>query len=140
MTKNRGPYFEFMVDKDGAKVEFIFLPGNVAPNIFETTKNTLHGAFKKHYLMNASDYVREVNLDDGLNTVAFYQTKILTVILMILESAAFRDFKVKLTGLNNQGERETLWLDTPEEVKEYAKGVIPYFNKNDGNDLTTRRK
>jgi len=137
MTKTTGPYFEFVAVKDGAKIEFTFLPGNVSRKIFEGTRDALHSAFKNSYGVSVTDYVRETSLEDGTKTIAVYQTKVLTAIRAILEGAPFRDFKVKVTGVNKEGQTESMLVNNPVDANR-AKALIPYFNKNN-NDLTTRR-
>ena len=137
MAKNTGPYFEFVYNKEGARIEYAFLPGNVSKQIFETTRDALYSAFKNSYGVSVNDYVRQTFLEDGTKTIAFYQTKVLTAMKIILEATLFRDFKVKLTGIDPEGKVESMLINTPLELKD-AKRLIPYTNKNN-NDLTTRR-
>ena len=137
MTKTTGPYFEFVAVKDGAKIDFTFLPGNVSKKIFEGTKDALYSAFKNSYAISVSDYVREITLEDGTKTISVYQTKVLTAIKAILEGAPFRDFKVKVTGFNKDGEVDSIIVNNTVDANR-AKALIPYFNKNN-NDLTTKR-
>jgi hypothetical protein len=137
MSKNTGPYFEFMMNKDGARVEFVFLPGNVSKKVFEDTAVALTSAFDNQYGISSKDYIRQVNLEDGTPSIAIYQSKILPVLKVILGGRAFSDFKLKITGIDKDGNEKTKIINNPVEAKEAAE-VIPYFNKRN-NDMTTRR-
>lgn len=137
MAKNTGPYFEFVINKDGAKIEFTFLPGNVSKKVFEGTRDALVSAFNSQYGVNTGDYISDKTLDDGTKSIAIYQTKVLTALKAILGGSAFKDFKIKITGLDKEGNPQTLIVNNPVEANQ-ATEVIPYFNKNN-NDLTTRR-
>ena len=136
MAKNTGPCFEFVYNKEGARVEYVFLPGNVSKQIFEGTKSVIADAYKKRF-GESSDYIREVELENGKKTIAIFQTKVLSVVKAILEIPAFRDFKIKFTGVNKNGEEESMVINNSVEAQNATK-LIPYFNKNN-NDLTTRR-
>ena len=137
MAKNTGPYFEFVLNKDGARVEYTFLPGNVSKKVFEGTRDALTQAFRSQYGVSTSDYLRETELDNGTKTISIYQTKVIVALKAILGGNAFRDFKIKFTGVNKNGDPETVVLNNTVEANQATK-LIPYFNKNN-NDLTTRR-
>lgn len=139
MSRNTGPCFEFIINKDGARIEFAFLPGNVANHIYEDTQIALKVAFKSQYGISASDFVRDITLEDGTNAIAIYQTKVLSVLKLILESDAFKNYKIKITGVDKEGNEMTKILTTPVEGIKEAAEVIPYFNKKN-NDLTTARR
>ena len=136
MAKNMGPYFEFVYNKEGARIEYIFLPGNVSKQIFENTKTVIYTTYTKMFGEN-SDYIRHIESEDGKKTIAIYQTKVLGVVKAILEIPAFRDFKVKFSGVNKNGEIESMLINNTVEAQQ-ATRLIPYFNKNN-NTLTTRR-
>ena len=137
MAKNSGPCFEFVINKDGARIEFDFLPGNVSRQVFDDTKNALLAAFENQYGISSSDYVRKVTLEDGTPSIAIYHSKIIAVLKTILGGKAFSDFKLKVTGVDKDGNEKVKIINNPVEANE-AKEVVPYYNKNN-NDLTTRR-
>ena len=140
MSRNTGPCFEFVMHKDGARIEFAFLPGNVAKHIYEDTQIALKGAFKGQYGISASDFIRDITLEDGSNVIAIYQTKILSVLKLILESDAFKNYKIKITGVDKEGHEMIKLLNTPVEAIKEAAEVVPYFNKKNNDLTTTRRK
>jgi hypothetical protein len=138
MAKSKGPYFEFVLQKNGASYEFLFLPGNSGNDLFNETVEALISAFDMRYKNSAGDYLRKVELDDNTPSVAVYQTKAVSVFQLILGTRAFRDFKIKVRGLNKDGELKEKIIENPVQAQE-AKELIPYFNKNN-NDLTTKRR
>jgi hypothetical protein len=138
MAKNSGPYFEFIMKQDGANIKFVFLPGNVAKKIFDDTKGALVQAFKRSFDISVNDYLREVVLEDGTETIEIDQSRIPGVLRAILEGSAFRDFKIKITGMDKDGNEKTKLINNSVEVNQ-ATEVIPYYNKNN-NDLTTKRR
>lgn len=138
MAKNIGPCFDFVISKEGARVDFILLPGNVAKKIFEDTRDTYIDIFQKMYGQNTSnqdksDYIKKISLEDGTETIAIRQDKVLGVVCAILGSK----FKVRFTGVTNTGEQETIILNSPLETKLAAK-YVPYYNKSN-NDITSRK-
>lgn len=137
MAKNSGPCFEFVMNKDGAKIDFIFLPGNVSRQIFDDTKNALIGAFENQYGVSSKDYIKRVELKDGTPSIAIYHSKVVAVLKTILGGRAFTDFKIKITGIDKNGNEMTKVVNNPVDAN-LAKEVIPYYNKNN-NDMTTKR-
>ena len=138
MAKSKGPYFEFFLQRDGAKIEFLFSPGNSSKQVFNETKNALIALFDEQYGVNGKDFVREVTLEDGTPSIAIYQSKVLPVFRVILGTRAFSDFKIRVKGLDRNGEEKEKILVNPVQAQE-AKEIIPYFNKNN-NDMTTKRR
>ena len=136
MSRNTGPYFEFVIKKDGAKTEFVFLPGNVANDIFSTTERSLEDVFEKVY---NSDFISKVKLSDGTKTIAIDQIKVLGVVQSILERPVFRNFKIKFRGYDKDGNEQEEILVTPADVRK-AAALVPYYNKNNNNLTTKRRK
>lgn len=139
MAKNIGPCFEFVINRDNAKIEFAFLPGNISKSIFEEIKNEIVGAFKARYGVSSSDYVRNITLEDGTPSIAIYQSKVIPVLVIILEIKLFTNFKIKFTGVDKDGVEKTKIFNTSTEAKEGASELIPYFNKRN-NELTTHRR
>lgn len=138
MAKSKGPYFEFNLQRNGGSIEFVFSPGNSSKQVFTETKNALLGLFKDQYGVSSKDFIREVTLEDGTPSVAIYQTKVLPVFRVILSTRAFSDFKIRVTGLDRNGEVKEKILTNTVQAQD-AKEIIPYFNKNN-NDLTTKRR
>lgn len=138
MSKSIGPCFEFVAKKEGADIDFVFLPGNIAKKVYTDTCNALYAALESFYSVSVGNYVKKVEREDGLTALAIRQTKVLSVIRNILETPAYRGFKVKITGFDKEGQEKTVMINTPTEYQ-HAAEVIPYFNKNN-NDLTTRRR
>ena len=138
MSKAIGPCFEFNLKKEGADIDFVFLPGNISKKVYYDTCGALYAALQSFYTISTSDYVKKVVTEDGINALSIRQTKVLSVIRNILETPAYRGFKVKITGLDKDGNEKTVMINTPTEYQNAAQ-VIPYFNKNN-NDLTTRRR
>jgi len=138
MAKSKGPYFEFYIQRNGGGFEFVFAPGNSSKQIFNETKKALIRLFNNQYGVSSKDLVREVNLEDGTPSIAIYQSKALQVFLTILDSKAFSDFKIRFKGIDNNGQPVEETLINPEQAQVAKKG-IPYWNKNN-NDLTTKRR
>ena len=138
MSKMIGPCFDFVINKDGAKIEFVFLPGNASRQKFAEAQTIILGAFKNQYGISATDYLRKVQAEDGSNTIAIYQTKVLPTLQLILGSRLFGNFKIKVTGVDKDGNEKVKIVSNPVEAKEAAE-VIPYFNKRN-NDMTTKRR
>jgi hypothetical protein len=97
----------------------------------------LIGAFENQYGVSSSDYIRKITLEDGTPSIAVYHSKVIAVLKAILSGRAFSDFKLKITGVDKDGNEKTKTISTPVEANE-AKEVVPYYNKNN-NDLATRR-
>ena len=108
MAKSKGPYFEFFLQKNGANIEFLFSPGNSSKQVFNETKNALIALFDEQYGVNGKDFVREVTLEDGTPSIAIYQSKVLPVLRVILGTRAFSDFKIRVKGLDRNGEEKEL--------------------------------
>ena len=135
MSRNTGPCFEFVIRKEGAKVEFVFLPGNVANNIFVATKDSLEDVFNKVY---DKGFISKVKLNDGTETIAIDQIKVLGAVKATLDTPALRNFKIKFSGIDKDGNEQEEILNTSADIKK-AAALVPYYNKNN-NDMTTRRR
>jgi hypothetical protein len=138
MAKSKGPYFEFFLQRNGGSIEFLFAPGNSSRQVFNETKDALISIFHDQYGVSSKDFIREVELPDGTPSVAIYQSKVLPVFRVILGTRAFSDFKIRVKGLDRNGVEKEKILVNPVQAQE-AKEIIPYFNKNN-NDLTTKRR
>lgn len=138
MSKIIGPYFEFVLKKEGAKIDFVFLPGNIAKKVYIETCQNLYNAIERAYTVSTGDYVRKIVTEDGLPALSIKHTKVEAVISSILEHPAYKGFKIKVTGLDKTGSEKTVVINTPIEAQN-ALEVMPYFNKNN-NDMTSRRR
>ena len=146
MAKSKGPYFEFYLQRHDDSIEFVFAPGNSSKQVFNETKDALIGLFKQEYGESSitkedspmKGLVRRITLEDGTPSIAIYQTKVVSVFRAILGTRAFSDFKIKVTGLDRDGVVKEKILTNPVQAQE-AREIIPYFNKNN-NDLTTKRR
>ena len=134
MAISKGPCFEFVINKNGALNEFVFLPGNVSKQVFSVVKDKLLWIFKNQYGISSKNYISEVSLEDGTPSVAINEKKLVGVLKILLNDGKF---KVKVTGTDRDGELKTKQLNYPLEADD-SKELIPYYNKNN-NDLTTRR-
>lgn len=153
MAKSKGPYFEFYLQNYEGSYEFVFAPGNSSKHVFEETRKAIIGIFRKEFgehsvIEEKNDYeknnstqrgfLRKITLEDGTPSVAIYQLKALQVFQLILGARAFRDFKIKVTGIDKDGTvKEKILINSVQALE--AKEVIPYYNKNN-NDITTRRR
>ena len=135
MSEIRGPYFEVKITRDGAQYAYLFLPGNVAPKIYEYTKQSLFELEKETY---GGNYIKKINVPSIGETPLIIDKKVLAVIKTILTTPAFKGFKVKLLGRDKDGNATTTILSTVEDC-ELAKGGIPYFCKRN-NPLTSGRR
>ena len=136
MTKSIGPYFRFVMRKQGPKIDFIFLPGNIAKEKFINTRDDIIGAFKLAY---NGEYVEPIDIDGKLQTVAINQVKLPGTLKWILETDKFKFYKVEIVGANKEGEKVSVTISTSEEIRKQALAVIPFYNKNN-NDLTSKQK
>ena len=150
MAKSKGPYFEFYLQNVDGSYEFVFAPGNVSKHIFDETRKSLINIFEKNFGeksvikeqsekdSNEKGLLRMIKLEDGTPSVAIYQLKALQVFQLILNARAFRDFKIKVTGLDKNGEvKEKILVNSVQALE--AKEIIPYLNKNN-NDMTASRR
>lgn len=140
MAKNVGPCFEFCMDKRGAKVNFIFLQGNVSKRIYDELKDTLLTSFQKIFGKDSENYISKFELSDGTSALAIDQTRILQVLSWIVGRNASSVFKAKITGLTKETHEETILINNYLDVKKASK-VIPccYMKEAQINKNTTKR-
>ena len=138
MSKMTGPCFELKLEKNGADIRFIFLPGNLSRQVYENTRDALYSAFQSRYTINADNYARKIITEDGMQILSIEHKKAISATKIILDSHIYRGFKFKVTGLDREGNEKTIFINTPIEC-ENMREVDPYYNKNN-NDLTTRRR
>ena len=138
MSKAIGPCFVFKLKKEGADIDFVFLPGNISRKVYEDTCDALYDAVKSRYTISTNNYIKRIVTEDGINALAIKQTKTLSIIRIVMDSFANRGFKVKVIGLDRDNNEKVVLVNTPTEYQNAAE-AIPYFNKNN-NDLTTRRR
>ena len=136
MTKSIGPYFRFVMRKEGPRIDFVFLPGNIAKETFINTRDDIISAFNLTY---NGQYLEEVDIEGKLKTVAIDQSKVPGTLKWLLETDKFKFYKIEVVGLNKEGNKAAVTISTSEEIKRHALAVIPFYNKNN-NDLTSKQK
>lgn len=139
MLENSNPCFEFVLSKEDANYVFHFLPGTVtAIQPFKDVVAVIYKAYSAHYLSSVHEYVRPITTENGVSTIAVTQSQVPNLVRFILESSAYKNFSIKVKGLDkNLNEKEVL-INIPTDAKKAAE-VIPYYNKHN-NNMTTGRK
>ena len=146
MSKNNRPYFEFIIERDGPSISFVFYPGNIAEHNFKELVDLLIDQFRKAYGQSYKQYInpttKEIDrfgVKKQINTVAVADKKILAVLEVLMQkSRPSSPYNIHLTGQDNQGNEKTILIENYMDVLTKAKEVVPMYNKNN-NTLTTKR-